>query len=177
MLVFSISKEGGIRCESGGKAIVAFPEKQAKADALVTLFPQPEEAPQKGTISWPGEYDVEGIAIRGIGQKEGGQVSYAVEMDGMRCAFLSSPLQQWADFEMELLGNVDVLIVPSDVPKTVQSLVDEIDPSVLIPVPMGTGGSFAEVLKVCGAQGKEPVAEYKLKALPVEGREVVVLRS
>ncbi|KKW38456.1 MAG: hypothetical protein UY85_C0031G0002 [Candidatus Peribacteria bacterium GW2011_GWB1_54_5] len=176
MLVLKSPKGAAIRCEWGNRSVVVFPEKQEKADALVTLFRTPEEAPQKGTISWPGEYDIQDVTIRGIGHNEGAQISYVVELDSVRCGFLSSPLQEWSDYELELLGDIDVLVVPTDDPKRVQKLVDEIDPRVLIPVSNGDESAYAEVLGVCGARGKEAVPEYKVKVLPVEGREIVVLK-
>ncbi|PIQ76409.1 hypothetical protein COU78_06150 [Candidatus Peregrinibacteria bacterium CG10_big_fil_rev_8_21_14_0_10_49_24] len=177
MLVFSSPKGASVRCEWGDKAVVVFPDKIEKANALLTLCAQPEEIPQEGIISWPGEFDIQNIAIRGIGQNEGGQVSYSVEMDDVRIGFLSAPLQEWQDHELELLGNIDVLVLPSNNPKLVQKLVDEIDPRIFIPVPNGDEATYAEILNVCGAQNQEAVSEYKVKGLPVEGREVVVLKK
>jgi len=177
MIVFTSPKGATIRCEWGDKSIVVFPEKKEKADALITLLGSPEEAPQQGTISWPGEYDIQEISIRGIGHEDGGQISYAMELDDVRCAFLSSPLQEWSDYDLELLGDIDVLIIPADDPKKVQKLVDEIDPRILIPVKNGDAAVYDEVLNVCGAKGKESVTEHKVKGLPAEGREVVVLKA
>lgn len=176
MIVLSSPKGATIRCEFGSKAIVVFPEKPEKADALITLLSSPEEVPQEGTISWPGEYDIQEISIRGIGHDDGAQISYVVELDDVRCGFLSSPLQSWSDYELELLGDIDVLVIPADDPKKVQKLVDEIDPRILVPVPNGDASVYDEVLNVCGAKGKEVVSEYKVKGLPAEGREVVVLK-
>jgi hypothetical protein len=177
MLVFSSPKGASIRCEWGDKVIVAFPEKAEKADALITLAAKPEEEPQEGVISWPGEYDIQEIAIRGIGQNDGGLVSYSLEMEGVRVAFLPAPLQEWKDHELELLGDIDILILPSNNAKLVQKLVDEIDPRILIPVPNGDKEVYAEILNACGAKNQEPVSEFKAKGMPAEGREVVVLAS
>jgi len=176
MIVLSSPKGATIRCEWGSKVVVVFPEKQEKADALITLLRSPEEVPQEGTISWPGEYDIQDITIRGIGHNDGAQVSYIIELDDVRCGFFSSPLQEWSDYEMELMGDIDVLVIPADDPKRVQKLVDEIDPRILIPVLNGDESVYEEVLNVCGAKGKEVISEFKVKGLPAEGREVVLLK-
>jgi hypothetical protein len=86
-------------------------------------------------------------------------------------------LKDWSDNEIELLGNIDVLCAPSDNPKALQKIIDDIDPRVLIPLNTGGAEKYAETIKVCGAQGKEPVASLDVKAgsLPPEGRDVVVL--
>jgi len=166
-----------ILCEWGSKGIAVFPEDKKKSNALITLLDHPEEKSQDGVLSWPGEYDIQDIAIRGIGHKEGGQVSYSLEMENVRFGFLSAPLQEWGDYELELLGDVDVLVIPTNKPGIVQKLVDEIDPRILIPVQNGDADTFAEVLNYCGAKGQQPETEYKIKTLPVEGRTVVVLKS
>ncbi len=157
--------------------IVLFPEKDA-AGATLQLLASPEEELRAGAISWPGEYDVSGITIRGIGHGEGKFISYLMEVDGVRIACLSAPLQDWADHEVNLLGtmgDVEVMLLPSDRPSVAQKLVDEVDPRLLIVLPNGSADDRRDTLKFCGAQGKETVTEYKLKgSLPAEGREVVV---
>jgi len=143
----------------------------------MTLFSNPDENPPERTISWPGEYDFNGIFIRGLGHKEGAQVSYIINADGVRCLFLSSPLHDLNDSELEIVGDIDVLVLPVDDVKIVQHLIDVVDPRVLIPLETKDGKMFQEVLKICGAVGKETVDEYKVKGLPAEGREVVVLKA
>lgn len=179
MLTFTYSGGTTVSVKNGTKTLVVHAEKGTKpTDDTIVLLGNPEEEPGKGTISWPGEYDLAGIAIRGIGHEEGAHVSYAITVNGVRCAFLHSPLHDWNDDELELLGDVDVLCIPSDDPKIIQKLVDEIDPRVLIPLDTGGAEKHAEALKVCDAQDKEPVEKYDLKgALPAEGREVVVLKA
>lgn len=177
MLTFTASGPTTVRLQHGRGSLVVFPENTKAKEGLL-LLAKPDETPAKGTISWPGEYDVEGVAIRGIGHDEGTVVSYAVTVEGTRCAFLSAPLRDWSDHELELLGDVDILCIPTDDPKALQKLVDEIDPRVLIPLASGSADKHAESLKICGAQNVESVTEYKVKgSLPAEGREVVLLET
>lgn len=171
MLLFRYTSEGFL-CSGGPKSLAIFPQVAIEAD--VSLLSVPEEEPREPNISWPGEYDKAGIAIRGIGQSEGKQVSYVVHLPGAKCAFLSSPLDEWSDVTIAQLGSIDLLVLPCENAKMVQKLLDTVDPRLLFLLP-SKDGIDRDVLKVCGAEGKEHVTEYKLKgALPVEGREVVV---
>lgn len=78
---------------------------------------------------------------------------------------------------MELLGDIDILCLPADDAKLAQKFIDEVDPRVLIPLPTKDEATFVELLKAVGAQDKDIESEYKLKGgLPVEGREVVILK-
>lgn len=170
MLTFTFPK--ALRVTDGKRAVTVYAAKPAEADDIL-LQSAPEETPSPNVLSWPGEYDTAGITFRGIGQDEGKQVSFLMIHDGVRCAFPSSPLHPWSQDEIEHLGGVDVLALAGDDAKAIQTLVDEIDPRVLILLP-GKDGIAADVLKACGAVDKEPVSEYKLKGLPQEGRDVVV---
>ncbi len=164
-----------MKVDMHGKTIVAFPEKP-DAKAKISLLGAPEEEVVKGVVSWPGEYDIDGIAIRGIGHDEGKRVSYVISDSTVRIAFIATPLHDWSPHEYELLGDVDVLCIPADDAKIAQKMVDEVDPRVLVPLPTKDEKTFMELLKIVGAQGKELASEYKLKGLlPAEGREVVIL--
>lgn len=179
MLIFTSLGGAAFGLKANGVSLAVYleqPKSSPSAKDSLVLLPVPEENPRKGVISWPGEYNMAGVSVRGIGHKEGKQVSFAIEVEGVRTGCLSLPLQDWTDHEIELIGDLDVLVLPSGDAKLIQKLVDEFDPRVLLVVP-GSGGKIdTEVLKVCGAQGKEHVSEYKLKgSLPAEGREVVVL--
>jgi hypothetical protein len=174
MLTFSAAA-GGVSVSGGARRVSVF--SKGKEDD-VHLLAAPEEQPSGNTISWPGEYDVAGITLRGVGHEEGQQVSWLAVIDGVRCAFPSSPLRDWTDAEIEALGDVDILLLPAEEPKAAQKLIDEVDPRVLILIDGKNGKIHDDVVKHCGAQGKVTVAEYKQKgSFPAEGREVVVLSA
>lgn len=173
MLTFTPLKGSGIKIAGGAKPVAVFPDELLK-DAI-NLVPAPEETPDQSRLSWPGEYDVAGITVRGIGHQEGQRVSYVFTIDDTRIAAPCSPIEEWHEHEIELLGSVDVLILPAEDPKKAQMLIDEVDPRAIILVPGSDGKMDQDVVKLCGAVGKEQVSEYKLKGLPAEGREVVVL--
>ncbi len=172
MVTFILSN-GSLRVTGADKAINVFPAKPVAGD--INLVAKPAEDFNKEIVCWPGEYDIAGVTIRGIGQMEGQQVSFAVEVDGYRIAFPSTPLQEWTDVELEKLGEIQVLCLPAEDTKKAQKLIEDVDPRVLLIIPGADGKIDQELLKQCGAVGKEQVREHKLKGgLPVEGREVVV---
>lgn len=176
MLTFTYNEKSGLRVSGAGKPLNAFPPKAVKDE--INLFSKPEEeAFEHDNVTWPGEYDIAGITIRGIGQLEGQHVSYVVEADGYRIAFPASPLVEWMDADLEKLGEVHVLVLPAEDSKKAVKLMEDIDPRVLIIVPSSDGKMDPEVLKQCGAAGKEQVEEFKLKSTPSDGREVVVLTA
>lgn len=178
MITFSSLGATGIKLTLEKETLFVFADKKDATDGSLVLLDQPEERPTDGTVSWPGEYDLRNIAIRAIGHADGAHISYALEFSGVRLGFLCSPLHDMNDYELEIFGDIDILFIPTDDPKIVQKLVDEIDPRILCPLPTGGDDKFAEVLKIVGAQGVEPVAEYKQKGgLPAEGREIVLLKS
>lgn len=177
MLVFAAQKDAGLLCSGGDRPLRIYPPSGGADPKAITLLSHPEEEPKAGVFSWPGEYDVAGMSLRGIGYAEGRQVSFVGIVNGVRCAFLSSPLQEWSDHALELLGDVAILAVPAEKPKILQKILDEVDPRILVIVPTA-GKMDPEALNVCGAKGIEPALEYKLKgSLPAEGREVVVLKN
>ena len=142
----------------------------------ICLLDTPREEPSIQAISWPGEYDFSGVAVTGVGHAESGKVSYILVYDNVKTGFLADPLHDVNDHDLELLGNLDVLVMPVADGKLVQKLVDEIDPRVLVLTPGSQPEKTAEALKAVGASEAEAQAEYKLKSsLPAEGREVVLL--
>ncbi len=174
MITFNAVSGSGFRIVGGPRSICAFNAKAAEAKDLV-LLSTPEESPKSDVLSWPGEYDRSGIAIRGVGQDDGQHVSFVCFVDDVRIACIAAPLRDWSETEVAKLGEVAVLVVPAQDAKKVQALVDEVDPRVLILVP-GEGGKMDnDVLKAVGALGKEQLSDYKLKGMPSEGRDVVVL--
>lgn len=173
MLSFSYLSGSSVKISGGPLPVVSFPEKAQ--EGAINLIDSPQEFPSREQLSWPGEYDVGGISVKGIGHQEGQRISYVADIEGTRIAFPCSPLEEWEELDIEHLGDVHVMVLPAEDVKKCQRLIDEVDPRVLIIVPAKDGSVNTEVLKACGAADKEVVKEYKLKgSLPAEGREVVV---
>ncbi len=174
MLTFTATGPSSFRVTGADSPLNVFPDGGKPSEKDITLIALPEEKETPGIISWPGEYNRGGVSIRGIGHDEGKQVSFVADPDGVRCAFLSAPVKDWTDKQIESVGDIDVMVLPAADAKLVQKLVDEFDPRVLILLPGDDKAALAAVEKVIGV--KERASEYKLKgALPAEGREVIVL--
>jgi hypothetical protein len=177
MLTFTSLGDGTVRLSGPEKSLIVFPQALPKDANSITLLAVPERERTPGVVSWPGEYNMAGVSLKGIGHLEGKQVSFVVKADGVRMAFLSAPLQDWFDEQLESVGDVDVLVLPTSEPKLAQKLIDEFDPRVLILVQTGDA-NISELLKSVGATASTPVSDFKLKGqLPQEGREVVVLSA
>jgi hypothetical protein len=181
--MLKIQSKGGqtLLCENGQASLSVFPSSAGKptGENNYVLLDSPQEEYAEHIVSWPGEYDYGGVSIRGIGQKEGKQVSYIVTADNIRCGFVSSPMQEFTEADEEIIGDLDVLVVPAEDVKKVQKLVEDVDPRVVIPINTGDEKIFREVVAVCGGKEVEEVSEVKLKksSLPTESREVYVLKS
>lgn len=176
-LTFTSLGNEAVQLAGAERPLVFFPEKAAGKETI-SFFSVPADEPPANTVSWPGEYNMAGVSVRGIGQKEGQQVSYIIETDGIRSAFVAAPFQEWTDHDIEQLGEVDVLVLPNDDAKIAHRLIDELDPRVLMLTADDKGKFDPELLRSCGAAGKEHVKEFKLKgSLQAEGREVVVLEA
>ena len=166
-----------VLCETKQGSLVVFPEGDIKKGEAGKRFllDKAQDQQVEGVISWPGEYDYDGISIRGVGVN--GNVSYIVTVDNLRCGFMNAPLGEWSEYEIELLGDLDVLIIPAEDVKKVQAIVEEVDPPLVIPMRTADDKIFNEVVAACGGKDTETVKEIKLKksSLPTESREVYVL--
>lgn len=177
-LTFTTLGGSCVRITGAERPLLIFPDPAKIEKNALSLLAEPEEEQHEGVISWPGEYNVAGVSVRSIGHGEGRQVSYVMELDDIRCGFLSSPLQPWTDKQLELVGDIDILVLPAENQKTAQVLIDEFDPRVLILTPTGDKEAFAAIAKLVGVKPESTMEEFKLKGtLPAEGREVVVLRK
>ncbi len=172
MVKFSSAKDAACEVTTKELHLLVFPQKLKEGTRAIASHP--EEEFMKGVISWPGEYDFDGIFFKGIGQSDGSQVSYVADIEGVRCAFVDAPLQEWSDSDIEKLGAVDVLLVMPDKEKAVREFIETVDPRVII-FP-GTGDTAA-ILKALG-ESAETVSEIKIQSgsLPQDTRKVVVLK-
>lgn len=174
MVTLSSASGTACRVAAGKLTIDVFP---AKAGSNLCLLPHPEQDGKEKAISWPGEYDFEGMTLKGVGQQMGKQVSYTCYFEGVRCAFVAAPVQTWSDADLQALGDVDVLVIAADDPKKVQALVEEVDPRVVM-LFKTKDGDLPGVAKALGVKELQPVDEFKAKggSMPSESRQVVVLK-
>lgn len=153
--------------------------------ALCTTPNVKQSTAAKFTIDAPGEYEVsstsfKGIAARGHMEEEGSQGStiFRIISDDIRIVFLGHIYPELTDEQLELIGTVDVLVIPVGGsgytldPIGALKLIKKIEPKLIIPthyadnvikyeVPQQT---LEEALKVIAIEAKQPEPKLKLKA-------------
>jgi L-ascorbate metabolism protein UlaG (beta-lactamase superfamily) len=149
-------------------------------------------------IEGPGEYEVKGVGVVGIstfhddakGQERGRNTMYRLEIDGVAIVHLGDLGHTLSSAEVDQLGSVDILMVPvggvySLDPAGAVAVVNEIDPSIVIPMHYGRPeldqkqfGGLSPLSAFLKEIGKEAAPQAKLSTtkdkLPAE-MQVVVL--
>lgn len=78
-------------------------------------------------IKGPGEYEVKGVSIIGIGDES--NTIYVIEMDGMRVCHLGDLGHKLSEAQLEEISSVDIAMVPVAVTEAVK----QVDPWIIIP--------------------------------------------
>ena len=150
-------------------------------------------------IHGPGEYDFQGIAIKGIqtfhddaeGKERGLNTVFVIEMDGITlCHMGDFGEKELRPETFEAIGDVDILFVPTGGKYTIDSgiaakVVSQIEPRIVIPMHYKIPGLKVDIesvslfLKEMGAKDAAPEEKLviKQKDLPIEGTRVVVLKT
>lgn len=150
-------------------------------------------------VEGPGEYEVKGIGIIGIpsfhdaekGTIRGKNTIFNLEVDGVQIVHLGDIGEMLTDKEIEQLGNVGILLVPvgghyTITEKQASELIQEIEPSIVIPMHYGrpelNQDSFGELspvssfLKVMGQESISPQAKLTITKDKIpEQMQVIVL--
>jgi L-ascorbate metabolism protein UlaG (beta-lactamase superfamily) len=133
-------------------------------------------------IQGPGEYEVKGVGVVGVstyhdnekGASRGRNAIYRIEIDGVAIVHLGDLGHTLTTAEVDELGGVDILMVPVggvyslDAAQAV-AVVNEIDPSIVIPMHYGRSeldqkifGQLQPVSAFLKEIGKEAVPQAKL---------------
>ena len=148
-------------------------------------------------VATPGEYEIKDVAIRGIasfrdntkGKERGANTIYTIEVEAMRICHLGFLGQhELTSGQVELIGNVDVLMIPTGGAETIGSksaaaIVHQLEPRLVIPMqyaPAGAKGKMESVdmfLKEMGAKDVQPQQKLSVKPkdLSDEGTVVAVI--
>lgn len=145
------------------------------------------------TIHDPGEYEVKGIAVNGIqdptaDKSELRPVVYRFVAEGISIAFLGQLKRQLTSYELEQLGDIDILLVPvggGDVldSKAAVETITSVEPRIVVPlyydVPgvkekLTTVDAFCKQMGVCKRQDANKLKITK-KDLPADDMLIVVL--
>jgi L-ascorbate metabolism protein UlaG (beta-lactamase superfamily) len=142
-------------------------------------------------LDGPGEYEVKEVLVTGVrtyrddarGAESGKQVSFAIEVDGLRTIHLGEIGHLLSEEKLADIGSVDIVCVPlggSLSPSQAAAVVGQLDPRIVIPMPLyDDEAACAEALKrFFHEMGAEPVTQPKLSvtatSLPVETMTVLL---
>ena len=200
---------GAVTDPFGGEIGFAFP--QVSADIVTVSHSHPDHAasakvqgtsrrPQPFVISAPGEYEILGISVRAIpvfhddqqGKLRGKNLIMIITIDGVHLVHLGDLGHPLTESQVEDIGPVDVLMVPvggvfTIGPQAAASVVENLDPSIVIPMHYRTEkhsdvfkelSTLSDFLKAMGIESKQSREKLTVAAsnLPEE-TEVVVLKS
>lgn len=112
-------------------------------------------------IEGPGEYEVAGIAVRGLptyhdaqqGAEHGRNTVYVIELDDVRVCHLGDLGHKLDDRALEAIGNVDVLLVPVGGGATLDGakaaeVVRQVEPRYVVPMHYGHPSLHTELAPV-----------------------------
>jgi len=134
----------GIKCQVGDFSVLvdAPPSKKGGLNLRTeTIFPV-NSFEDLETIHGPGEYEIEGVRIKGVALPEEStpkaiKTAYKVELDGIHLGFLGKLETIPKDKPLDLLGEIDILFVSIN-PKKINgkqliTLIKQISPHIVIP--------------------------------------------
>ncbi len=151
-------------------------------------------------IDGPGEYEIKNIFIKGIpafhdnseGKERGATTIYRIEASGFKICHLGDLGQkELTSFQVEAIGNIDVLMIPVGGVFTVSAketskIISQIEPKVVIPMHYKIPklkiklNELDEFLKAMGQKPEkiETVSAFvlKMKNLPEKETEIVVMK-
>jgi L-ascorbate metabolism protein UlaG (beta-lactamase superfamily) len=149
-------------------------------------------------ITGPGEYEVKGISIFGVGSfhdkssgsERGNNTIYSIEIDNVKVCHLGDLGHSLSESQIEDIGAVDILLVPVGGFYTIDAeeavkVVGALEPKIVIPMhyktpeldekTFGSLSSVEEFLRHMGAEKNiSPKLTVTAEKLPTE-RQVVVL--
>ena len=191
------------------KSIVGFNFKKTDADIVLSSDETPEccdysKVPEDSyKVTSPGEYEVKGVMALGypLMEKESEDSEkmvnhntiYRVEFEGVNICHLGALKRKLTDKEIDLIGSVDVLVLPVGNDKFVDSkvaaeVVNKIEPAIVVPVAYHDDeyvSKYAELstaekfLEAMGASKPETESYLKVKKSDIdsegEGTRVVIL--
>ena len=145
-MVISLLGPSGIKCQVADFSLVIDPpaKKRGNLTLLTQIdFTKGNIIPEENVINGPGEYEIEGVKVRGVnlpkeGAKNEGKTAYSIFLDGIRLGVLCALTNKVDDTEIDVLGEVDILFIDTEGStlgiKEISSLVKKIDPSIVIPI-------------------------------------------
>ena len=195
------AKEGSILIDPFSKDIGLRPPKIKDNLVLVSHHHDDhdnvrEAGPEVFIIDGPGEYEKQGVSIRGIksfhdksgGKERGNNTIYVIKAEDMTiCHMGDFGQEKLEDSQLEEIGDVDILMIPIGGKYTIDykeaaGVVSQIEPKIVVPMHYKVKDLKLEIdgpdkfLKEIGLT-PEKVDKLKIakKTLPIEETKLVVL--
>ncbi len=145
-------------------------------------------------FNWPGEYEIDGIAITGIpthdNKKNIENITFKFVVDHIRICHMGNFNIKASDEILDKIGNVEILIIPvggdhSLNAEQAKEIIEEIDPRIIIPMHYQMNGeepkkgTLQDFLKKMGKTEIEAQDTYVIKKhhLPDDKSEIIVLNT
>lgn len=167
-----------------------------KADIVTVSHDAPGHNFVKGvkgndwTIDGPGEYEIGGIFITGVStsSKEGANIVYVFDYDGVTVAHLGDMNQVPSRSQVEALGSVDVALVPVGGGNALNAakaaeVIALIEPGIVVPMHYKSNGNnlklsplrqFLQEMGLSADEKAEPSLKVSKGSVPEETRVMVL---
>ena len=174
-MVISLLEPSGIKCQVADFSLLVDPPKTKKGGLILrTESPKGDLSPDDNEINGPGEYELGGIRVRGVGIKgENGsaRVAYSALFDGIRLGFVNGLDKPLSQEELEDMGEIDILFVDVEQStlniKEMTSFIKKVDPKIIMPT---TDKGAKKLLEEFGQTGQaEEKLTIKAKDITEEG--------
>ncbi len=128
------------------------------------------------TVDGPGEYDIAGVAIKGMALEH--QTLFFLNAEDIRiCCVLQQP-EKLTQTIKEELGNIDLAVVPVTAEAAIAdtvTLINDLEPAAVIPIGGGNIDEFAKTMQASGeVQDSIKITKAQLYG---EERQVFLLKS
>lgn len=182
------NKDTGLKLPDLKASVVILSDEENKTNNAEAVGGDPK------VLTWPGEYEVAGIAITALDLPKSAKskketatkgMIYSFDADGMKVCYISDFKVPVTEELMESIGDVDILVVPlQGNMEELHKTIEEIEPRVVVPIGFKTAGLKLEVgdletfLKKTGTPGITPREKFSVDSrsdLPQEKTEFIVL--
>lgn len=147
------SKNGKVVTDPFDPEVTGLKFPKTEAD-IVTISHQHQDHNAAGqieggplVISGPGEYEIKGIKIMGVGTfhdnvnggERGKNTVYRIDVDSISVVHLGDLGHKLSDHEIDILDGVDILMIPvggyfTIDPHTASEIISQLDPKIIIPM-------------------------------------------
>jgi L-ascorbate metabolism protein UlaG (beta-lactamase superfamily) len=162
--------------------------KNPRITSDIVVFSSPEDrnkiSSEAFIFSSPGEAEIKNVFIHGVTHFEGKNLRpiFKIIIEDLKICFLGEISNELSEEEMDRLGEVDVLVAPFSEKilnsKKVKKIVEQIEPSLVIPSCWENRNALASFIKEVGLKEKEETDKLKIKKkeLSLEKTELVILK-